>query len=136
MFSVVTHCFVLAAGNHRLSHMGSRFRDQSSSRDVQGVLIFLLAACVIGVVAWALVAANQRWKNRVVDSPRGLFKELCRAHGLTRADRSFLEEIAEWFSLTDPIQLFVDPSLLRSPEMRAALDCDEAAGELEARLFA
>lgn len=128
-----------AAGSKtRYSSMGNRYRanEPSDFADVADFLLVLGTFLLFGLIAWILGQLYARWQKRVINSPRKLFRELCQAHSLVRADRELLREIARWHSLPDPVQLFFEPERFQSPEMRTALECEAAALELEDKLFA
>jgi hypothetical protein len=126
---------LLAASRSRYSRVGSSLRDRDPGLNLIGLFLVLLGFAILGVLIWLGRRLYARFERRVVDNPRALFRELSRAHSLSRADRDLLCEIAEWHELPDPTQLFLAPDRLQSAEMRRDLDCDSAATELETRLF-
>ena len=130
---------LLAAGSKsRYSSLGSRNRgnEPRDFAELADFAIVLGTVLLFGLLAWIAGRLYTQWQKRVINSPRKLFHELCQTHGLVRADRELLREIARWHGLKDPVQLFFEPARFQSPEMRTALECEAAAFELEARLFA
>lgn len=124
---------LLAADNRGF---GRRSQNFEAGTDVIGLLIVLAAMLLLACLAWGFSYWQKRRALRVMDSPRALFKELCAAHGLHRADRELLYEIAQWHAVADPVQLFFEPQRFQPKEMHEALDCELEAEELQTRLFA
>jgi hypothetical protein len=68
----------------------------------------LTALLVVGILLWRLVAS--RSGDRIPsNSPRRLFRELCRAHGLDMARRRLLKRLAAARGELSPAVLFVQP---------------------------
>jgi hypothetical protein len=125
---------LFAAGNRPFGQWVNRSQDFEGT-DILGLLFVLAGMLVLVFVAWGF-SYWQKWRElRVIDSPRALFKELCAAHSLDRADRELLYEIAQWHQLADPVQLFVEPRLFEPGAMHQDLDCDLEVQELQSRLF-
>ena len=131
---ILENVALFAAGNRSFGQWGNR--SQEMETDLFGLLVVLAGMLVLVFFAWGF-SSWQKWReSRIVDSPRALFKELCAAHSLDRADRELLYEIAQWHQLADPVQLFVEPRLFQPSAMHQDLDCDLEVQELQARLFA
>ena len=126
---------LLAAGNKGL-RIGNRTPVRETPIDINALLMVLAGMLVLVLAVWAFAAWQKRRESRVIDSPRALFRELCAAHGLIRDDRELLYDIAQWYGLSDPVQLFLEPQRLQSAEMHTALDCETEAKELFSRLVA
>ena len=127
---------LLAAGTKSRYAPGNRTpRMPESNVDFSNLVTLLVTVLLLGLIAWIAGRLYAIWQQRVINSPRKLFRELCLAHGLVTADRQLLREIARWHALPDPVQLFFEPDRFRSAEMRSALECESAAIDLEARLF-
>ena len=127
---------LLAAGNKGSRQFGSRNQVQETPLNLMALVAVLGGMVALVFVAWAFSAWQKRREGRVLNSPRALFRELCGAHGLIRADRDLLYEIAQWHEIADPVQLFVEPQRFHAAEMHTALDCESEARELHSRLFA
>src|SRR5262245_27773720 len=72
-------------------------------------LIFsVTGVLVVSVLLWQLFTS---WVNGRLpsNSPRGLFRELCRAHRIDRAGRRLLKRLAVARGITPPVLLFVHP---------------------------
>jgi hypothetical protein len=104
--------------------------------DLLGLLLALGGVLLVAFLAWGFSYWQKRRESLMLNSPRALFRELCTAHGLDRADRDLLYEIAQWHEISDPVQLFIEPQRFQPKEMRQSLDCETEAQELEAKLFA
>lgn len=125
-----------AAGNKGFAQMGSRGQNTEQSLDLMGLLVVLGAMLALALVAWGFTYWQKRRESRVLNSPRALFRELCGTHGLHRADRELLHEIAQWHGIADPVQLFIEPQRFQPGDMHESLDCEAEANELQTRLFA
>jgi hypothetical protein len=90
---------------------------------------------LLGFAVWLFTRWYSRRESRPVNSPRALFRDLCRAHQLGHADRKLLREIAEWHGLADPVQLFLEPHRFQAPDMCEALACEAEAELLHSHLF-
>ena len=72
----------------------------------------LLLLCVVIALATTLWLASRRAgarERRGFNSPRALFGELCRGHGLKWENRRLLWRLARAQQLTHPTQLFLEP---------------------------
>ncbi len=125
----------LLAENSRFAHMGNRVKDSKTDLDLTGLFAVLGGLLVLVVLGWGISYWRARRESRVVNSPRALFRELCSAHGMSRAERDLLHEIAQWHNLADPVQLFIEPERFQPAEMHEALNCEAEATELQNRLF-
>jgi hypothetical protein len=126
---------VVFAQGGRLSQMGSRFRDSAPRGDVTGLLGMIGSLLLLGFAVWSFTRWYSRRESRPLNSPKVLFRELCRAHQLGHADRKLLREIADWHGMADPVQLFLEPQHFQSADMREALACEYEADQLHHRLF-
>ena len=68
----------------------------------------MLIAIVLGIWMLARIAARQD-KAKRINNPWALFRSLARAHGLDRASRRMLKQLAQWQRLDHPGRLFVEP---------------------------
>lgn len=132
---------VLLAADDRsemFRNLGSGFRDKKEHFEpllLAGWIALLVAvAIVLGLVIRALA---RRYETEAFNSPRALFRVLCRAHRLTRSERKLLGKLADEQQLEQPARLFLEPerfeAALRSVEL-AAYRRDLA--RLRARVFA
>ena len=118
--------------------MGSGFREKRESFDPTDLLWWLFAVALIAAafVAVATILARQD-KRRLFNSPRALFNALCKAHGLDRASRSLLRQLASAQQLSVPARLFLEPqrfeTAMIAPKLRPY---SGAITELKQRLFA
>ena len=101
---------------------------------------FLFHLAVIGsalALLWLGIVLAERWRGFWLlksQSPRALFRELCRAHALSRSQRQLLREISQQFPLEQCCQVFVDPQLLED-YARAQADHAEGTRKLRRLLF-
>lgn len=130
-------CVPLLAQMDRFKDMGRNFRGERaavSSSDLWALAA--VAALIVAVVFVLYFSLDRRDRQRKRNSPHGLFRELCKAHDLTRAERRLLESVAARRHLADPGQLFVRPELLEAePGKPANAERLALAQALAAKLF-
>ena len=70
----------------------------------------MMLAILVLVLGLAMsIALVWKWRaRRVVDSPRKLFSEICRAHGLTRKQRRVLLQLTAKRQLKNPCLVLMD----------------------------
>jgi hypothetical protein len=104
----------------------------------QGVLLgfVLIAALLVGL--WAVLQVSAlRGRRGSYNSPRRLFRSLCRAHRLSWSQRWLLGRLARAHGLAHPAQLFVDPEYFDEPRLAAGLRPKaQRLRQLRDRLFA
>jgi hypothetical protein len=98
--------FGLLASN--VQPIWGRFDHQRAT--LESTHLWTLLSITALLIATAIVAyrSSQRRKRQFThDSPRRLFRELCRAHGLPLASRRLLKRVAAARGIPDPTMLFV-----------------------------
>lgn len=120
------------------SAMRSSFHGEEarfSTSDAVALLLFVLALAV-GFWMLSRVLAKQD-RRRPYNNPRKLFRELARAHRLTRGQRGLLAELASSRGIEPAARIFVEPLAFNSNELSGRLQrrADEI-GELQRQLFA
>ncbi len=107
-----------------------------STSDGVALALFVLALAV-GFWLLSRVLAKQDHRRRPYNNPRRLFRELARAHQLTRAERGLLAELASSRGIEPAARIFVEPLAFGAGEHSARLQRrrDQLA-ELQRRLFA
>lgn len=97
----------------------------------------------VGVIAaallllWLGVNWVERWRGHLLlssQSPRTLFRELCRVHALTRTDRQRLAAITQTFSPEQSCRIFIDPRVLEEYARSNPAEAEESRYFLR-RLF-
>jgi hypothetical protein len=78
------------------------------------LVVLILAGLACGIAT--IIRQLRLREGETFRSPRQLFLELCQAHGLDRAQRKTLEQLARKKRLQQPARLFVDPELLNGTE--------------------
>jgi hypothetical protein len=136
LLPILCDASLLAAGKRTYSSSSHRGRVSEPEVDVVGLLLVVGGLLALGLAAWGFTYWQKRREGRVLNSPRKLFRELCNAHGFTRADRDLLLAIAQWHEVEDPVLLFLEPQRFEDTEMQEELDCEAEAKELHERLFA
>ena len=129
-------CLFLA-GQAQYVHMGRRFRRHGGGVGWTEILIpIALIACVVGI-AWLVSRYLKLRERRKVDSPRALFAELCRAHGLDWPSQQLLYAIANAQRLPSPAQLFVEPDRFDIESLGRAFENRQTQiAALRSKLFA
>ena len=114
-------------------HVWGRFDHQRPTYDLGQILLVLFAA-VVGV---ALALVLWRWCGRYrTNSSGALFRELCRAHGLSQSSRRTLKRLAAARGLAHPAALFVEPRHFETSDLPPALRVAEKdVQHLRERLF-
>ena len=80
-------------------------------------------------ILWLGVNGVERWRGfRLANSqsPQALFRELCRAHALTRARRQLLTAISQAAPPEQCCQVFIDPRLIQEYARVNPGDADQA----------
>ena len=68
------------------------------------------------LLLWVAVYAYDRWsrrRQRAAKEDRSLFGDLCSAHGLTAAERQYLEALAKQASVEPTAAIFIRPEVVR-----------------------
>ncbi len=116
--------WLLAASTN--GQVWGRFDHKRPAYD-SGQLLMILTFVALAV-AIGLLLVRMR-SNFQTDSKRGLFSELCRAHGLNSSSRRLLKRLATGRGLTDAATLFVEPRHFESNDLPHALQA--AKGDLQ-----
>jgi hypothetical protein len=121
------------------SAMRSSFHGEEarfSASDGVALLLFVLALAV-GFWMLSRVLARQDRRRRPYNNPRRLFRELARVHGLNRAERGLLADLASSRGIQPAARIFVEPLAFDTSALNARLQrrVDQIA-ELQRRLFA
>jgi hypothetical protein len=102
--------WIVLADSARWESMGSGFRGRSARLDrddlITGVLL-LVGVCVAIAVLKKLLDRHER--RRGYNSPRALFRALCKAHELDGASRRLLRQMASCQGLQHRSRLFLEP---------------------------
>ena len=121
----------LLADRSLFKDMGSGFRAKREHFDASDLLLWfgivIGVFVVIGIVA-KIVASRD--KRQLYNSPRGLFRALCRAHGLDRPSRRLLSRIARAQELAQPARLFLEPERYSEAKVSEQFREERAAIEL------
>lgn len=99
---------------------------------ILGAGLFHLAV-VAGTACLLWLGLNwaDRFRNRLVQNsqtPRSLFRELCLAHRLTRAQRQLLVQIVEQASPAQPCRVFIDRRVLEEFSARHPAEAEDCVG--------
>lgn len=117
--------------------MGSGFREKRESFEPTDLLWWVLVVAVVFAVFGAVgsILANQD-KRRLYNSPRALFRTLCKAHNLDRSSRLLLRQMAYALKISIPARLFMEPDRFEPARLPLELRPQhEAIAALGKRLF-
>jgi hypothetical protein len=127
--------YLLAAWrtNWRDPFNGVYFR--SNTKEVWAIF-FVMGAAVASVLLWQLMTSRS-YGRLPSNSPRGLFRELSRAHRLDMSARRLLKRLAAARQVSPPVLIFVQPEHFSTAELPDELveHADEIA-RIEQSLFA
>ncbi len=125
-----------------MESLAREFRGENSGATSGEYAVWILAALAATVGLWWLAKRQDPGRRRVVDDPRRLFRDLCRAHDLPRREQRRLAAWAAAGGSSNPALLFIEPAhfdvaarSIEDDDERAALDAlrarlfDEGAGE-------
>jgi hypothetical protein len=106
---------VLFAETERARAFSETFRGERSEPEVGGFLLIVAGIGLLLLVSWSIARLIPRQQRpKASDNPRGLFKSLCRAHGLDGASRRALWKLAQQYHAGHPAVLFTTPEALES----------------------
>jgi len=138
MMRSATHWLCLLAQRSTWERLGDRFSGDNAKLNASDVLLIVGGAAVfVLVIALLHRYAGSSPGRRAGNSPRRLFRELCRAHRLGQSHRRLLKRLAALRELPNAAVLFVEPAWFEAGDLPAELAGHE--GELERireRLFA
>src|SRR6056297_885917 len=129
----------IICGQSRLSSMGQRFSGEQSQTNWIPYLWLIILPVAAAIVLSTLYQYLQQ-RQKTVDAPQRLFRQLCQLHQLTLNQTRTLKKMAGLVNATSPAELMVRPDIFR----RAETAYREAHGEraagriasLSERLFA
>jgi hypothetical protein len=116
--------------------LGTGFRGEHSQPGLVDLLVYLLAAAAVIAVIVLVVRLYARAQRRYQKQPRWLFEQLCNAHGLRRAQRRLLWQVAREQFPENPIRLFLEPGSLKPPHAKFHRQSEtDALTAIGSRLF-
>jgi hypothetical protein len=118
-------CYSLLAASSN-GQVWGRFDHQPPAYDNGELLTILTLAVLFITVILLLIRVRSIFQT---DSKRGLFSELCHAHGLKASSRRLLTRLAAARRLKNPSLLFVEPAHFESSNLPHAMQ--HAADELQ-----
>jgi hypothetical protein len=129
---------ILLAQQSRYHSLGNRFRGRRARLDPNDLLAIVTLVVVIALAVYLLSRLVKRLdRTRSFNSPRRLFRDLCRAHGLDRRNQRLLAEIAAGQSLEQPAHLFLDPGRFDKSQLSERLHARlNEVQQIRDRLFA
>lgn len=119
-------------------NMGNRFHGKQAQLDTRDLFMLLGILTAVCMIAWLLHRfAERQEKRRRYNSPNGLFRELCKAHALTRRERRMLRRLAKPLKLDQPARIFLERQRFDAESLNPSLRAHAADyARLAERLFA
>ena len=111
---------VLFGGQARYIHMGRRFRPGGSNISTEDLIALLVVLVAVSAAICLLSRYLAMREKRGHNSPRRLFRELCRIHGIGWSQRQLLRQLARWHRLPHATELFVQPHCFEVQELGPA----------------
>ncbi len=105
-----------AAGN-----LGAASRRVDRTDTTEALIWLAVAVGIITVVCLVIRVATVMQRRRRYNSHASLFSGLCRTHGLDRAARGLLKQVARQHKLAHPARLFTEPKWLNPSELQGPL---------------
>ncbi len=127
---------MLFAQSDRWRDMGRDFRADHSKLDPGLIFVSLVVlVAVIGFLWWLNRMMNRQEGRRQYNNPKQLFRSLCRAHNLTRAQQRLLLNVARIQGMTQPASLFLEPDRFDEAAKGGLSAAAEQLAELKKHLF-
>lgn len=127
---------VLLANTARWQDRAGGFRGRHGQFDWASLGWPLLAVAAVGVALWMFTRYRHGGNGRrSYNSPRELFRSLCRAHDLDRGQRRLLRKLATQLKLPEPAAIFLRPEHLTEAGPKLMPTRVEAITALRQRLF-
>jgi hypothetical protein len=90
--------------------MGRDFQTDHSKLEPGLIAASLVVLAIVVAFLWFLARLmNRQEGRRLFNNPQQLFRSLCRAHELSRADRRLLLQIGRIRKIFQPASLFLEP---------------------------
>lgn len=115
---------------NRVEAVTQSFLEQPQQNSYQSLIMLAIIAAAL-LLAGGLYALYLRQTGRIFDDPKRLFRELCRAHGLSLGQQSILMKLVKARKLQNPNLVMLDANLwvldpttdveLCTPKMRSRL---------------
>jgi hypothetical protein len=104
---------VLFADHQSARNVMRAMHGRQAGIDTQGLTTTLLVFCLFFVCVWAVARVFIKPEGAgSLSNPKVLFRELCRAHELSRREWWFLTRLASHHQLINPSRLFLEPQWL------------------------
>ena len=110
--AVLLSAMRLTAQEPHYKNMGRRFQRSHQNMDNEQLVWALAFIVVVILLAVAGFFLGRALRRAALQSPHRLFRQLCRAHKLSRKERSLLRHVAAHHKLDSPAAVFLDPTLL------------------------
>ncbi|MBX7167331.1 MAG: hypothetical protein K1X74_13455 [Pirellulales bacterium] len=132
MIELLRGSAILAAGGNfdKFQQMGAELRRRTTEGTGDDLFLLGVVALIVPLFVVALFALVRMQERREsLNSPKALFRELCKAHQLTGSQRNLLKHLAAGHNLTDPARIFLEPE--RFDPGRLSSELQSRAADLE-----
>jgi hypothetical protein len=106
MIELLSRCTSLLSVSSAGQNVWGRFDHQRPTYDLGHILLVFAAALVVAAAGLVLMRLRGSFRTNCT---RALFRELCRAHGLSQSGRRLMKRLAAARGLPNPLLLFVEP---------------------------
>lgn len=90
--------------------MGREFQADHSKLGPSLIAASVMVLLIVALFLYALYRLmNRQEGRRLFNSPKQLFRSLCRAHQLSRAEQKLLMQLSRVEAIAQPASLFLDP---------------------------
>jgi hypothetical protein len=127
---------LLLAERNVFRDLGSGFRAKRETFQPSDLIPWIIVTAIVigGLAILARVVARR--EKQAFDSPRALFRELSKAHGLDFTSRRLLRRLARVAGLKQPARLFLEPQCFEPTDLPKDLqEVWPSIESLRARLF-
>jgi hypothetical protein len=126
----------LLAQADRLQGMSQRFQSGGNRIDAVHVAMLVVALLGVGGVLWKLARLNAQREGASFNSPRRLFRDLCRFHQLDWPSRRLLWRLARSHQLEHPARVFIEPAWFDAQRLPSSLrSYNHTFAQLQTQLF-
>ncbi len=125
----------LLAQQSRIADLGRNFRGPEAALTSRDLLILACIALAVTAMVLLLKRLSRGGQKRRTNSPRKLFRELCRLHGLEHGNRQLLMRLARFQQLEHPGRLFVDEGCFDAANLGPLAGDEKRLAAIRRRLF-
>lgn len=126
---------ILLAQQSRIADLGRNFRGANSELSSKDLFLVSFVVIAVAILVAVLKRLSRETPQRPTNSPRRLFRDLCRLHGLDRSTRRLLKRLARQQQLDHPSRLFVEPERFDAHNLGSLAGDQRRLHAIRQRLF-